>query len=69
MRTTTRPPAALLRAIASLVAALVASGAAAEPPRDAPAIVRAFPSFARVPRIDLVGKPSPLEPRKNRRSR
>jgi len=45
-----------------LIAALVAPAAAAEPPRDAPAIVRALPSFARVPRIELVAKPTPLQP-------
>jgi len=55
-------PAALLRAAAALVAALVASGAAAEPPREAAAIARVFPSFARVPRVVLVANPSPLQP-------
>jgi D-cysteine desulfhydrase len=64
VRTARRPPrwsAAPLRAAFALVAVLVASSAAAEPPRDAPAIVRAFPSFARVPRIGLVTKATPLE--------
>ena len=36
-----------------------AAPAGAAPP---PAIVSAFPSFARVPRVDLVEKPSPLAP-------
>ncbi len=57
-----RRPSARFRAVVPLIAALVAPAAAAEPPRDAPAIVRALPSFARVPRIELVAKPTPLQP-------
>lgn len=51
------PPAAILCAALLLSPA----GASADPSPEPLPIVRAFPSFARAPRVDLVAKPSPLE--------